>query len=89
MNKTCYNCGAPISKETCEDFPEVCDAWKPKPPQTNYDRIISKTPAGLAYFMMRTTDCPCIARETGCCRSDISCQKAWLDWLKQEASHEP
>ena len=54
-------------------------------PMTNYERLVSVPRAELAYFMMRTTDCPCIAKETGCCRSDISCQKAWLDWLNKEA----
>ena len=57
--------------------------------ETNYDRLVSVSRAELAHFMMRTTDCPCIAKETGCCRSDISCQKAWLDWLNKEAPHEP
>ena len=53
--------------------------------KNNRDILRSMTDAELAHFMMQTTDCPCIAKEPGCCRSDISCQKAWIDYLKREA----
>lgn len=52
---------------------------------SNHDNLRAMSAPALAHFIMRTTDCPCVARETGCCRSDISCQKAWLDWLNREA----
>ena len=41
--------------------------------QTNYDRIISKTPEELALFLMDASAKFCDS-------------KCWLDWLKQEAT---
>ena len=82
MNKTCYNCGAPISKETCEDFPEVCDAWKPKPPQTNGDRIRKMNDDELADEYIRIYNMLGWWTDSWC----------WLRiWLKSpvEDSHEP
>ena len=85
MNKTCYNCGAPIAKATCEGFPEVCEAWKPKPPATNYGRIIRMTPEELAEIMVG--DCP-PNYPHGDCREyekydgNLDCCKCWLDWLR-------
>lgn len=75
--KGCALCGTDhkIHAATCENYT----------PATHADRIRAMSDEVLAHFMMRTTDCPCVARANGCCRSDISCQKAWLDWLRQEA----
>ena len=51
MEKTCYNCGSPISKETCEDFPEVCEHWSPKKPITKADHIRAMTDEELAEYL--------------------------------------
>lgn len=74
-----------MSKSWGEIREEALRRCGQKPPLTNADKIRAMTDEELAHFMMRTTDCPCVARANGCCRSDISCQKAWLDRLKQEA----
>lgn len=62
---------------------DSCDRWKTMK-QTNYDRIISKTPEELARYMAE------IQMQRGCpndgamdCRDN--CAVCWLDWLKQEA----
>lgn len=57
-----------------------------KKPMTKADLVRSMSDEELAYYMMRTTECPCEARASGCCRSDITCQKAWLDWLREDAA---
>ena len=52
MEKTCKNCGAPTTKEYCEDnYPEVCEHWSPKKPQTNADRIRAMNNESLAYLI--------------------------------------
>ena len=55
MEKTCKNCGTPITKEYCEDnYPEVCEHWKPKKPKTNADRIRAMSDEELAEFLEST-----------------------------------
>ena len=51
----------------------------------NADVIRNMTDEELAEFLMRHMDCTdkCLAISDKCCLSDIKCQKAWLDWLKQ------
>lgn len=49
--KTCFNCGTPITKEYCEDFPEICEHWTQKKPQTNADRIRAMSDEKLADFI--------------------------------------
>ena len=53
--KTCYNCGTPITKEYCEGWPEVCEHWTAKPIPTNADRIRSMTDDQLAENNVRKT----------------------------------
>lgn len=48
MEKTCFNCGTPITKEYCEGWPEVCEHWTQKKPQTNADRIRAMSDEGIA-----------------------------------------
>lgn len=50
--------------------------------QTNYDRIISKTPEELAKFLMRTG--ACFHDDCDYCNGK-DCDECWLGWLKQEA----
>lgn len=88
--KTCYNCGAPISKETCEGFPEVCEHWIHKKPLTNYDLLIRKTPEEMAEWMAKNQDCyACVySDDEGRCikaRKGRHCQEILLDWLKSPA----
>ena len=53
MKKTCKNCGTPITKEYCEDnYPDVCEHWTPKKPQTNADRIRAMSDEELAEFII-------------------------------------
>ena len=73
----CGKTGVRISRTT------GCTFHEPKP-LSNGDRIRAMTDEELAYYMMRTTTCPCEARASGCCRSDITCQKAWLDRLREK-----
>lgn len=80
MEKTCYNCGSPISKETCEGFPEVCGHWSPKKPITNADRIRAMTDEELAEFMSQIPSCP--PPDNRECPAE--CEDCWLEWLKQE-----
>ena len=51
--------------------------WEAKP-QTNYDRIISKTPEELAEFLMRTG--ACFYDDCDYCNGK-DCDECWLDWL--------
>lgn len=65
----------------------ICPAKIDKP-QTNYDRIVSKTPEELAKYFRFVVDCefcPVVesARE---CTDGKYCMERWLDWLKQEAT---
>lgn len=59
-------------------------------PQTNYDRLISKTPEELAIWIAENTGCDdwCIHSRNGECArkpEDYCCINMWLYWLKQEA----
>ena len=90
MEKTCYNCGSPISKETCEDFPEVCEHWSPKKPLTNADIIRAMTNKELAEWIALKVEClwcPAKPQEGKCMprlNPKMDCVDAVLDWLKQE-----
>ena len=65
--------------------PVVVNAKPPKP--TNYDRLRSMTDEELADYMayvgMVNNGCP--VKSLKC---QESCNKCWLDWLKQEAGDE-
>lgn len=53
---------------------------------TNADKIRTMTDEELARFIQQCTDCSwCKIRKEGCCVSDLTCRKRWLEWLKQEA----
>lgn len=54
MEKTCMNCGTEITKEYCEDFPQVCEHWTLKKPMTNADRIKAMSDEELANYMAKT-----------------------------------
>lgn len=66
--------------------------WEAKP-QTNYDRIISKTPEELAVWLAQQEYrrprfdgwLPLCNHVMGprTCHKD-GCEKCWLDWLRQE-----
>lgn len=89
MEKTCYNCGSPISKETCEEFPEVCEHWSPKKPITNADCLNAMTVEEKAeWFEENATGCPpsleCYGPSAN--PSTQFCIKCWLDWLNKTAS---
>lgn len=60
----------------------VYDADKPKEkiPETNYDRIIRKTPEELAEFL---AEYRCVHKAPHC--METNCAQCWLDWLRQEA----
>ena len=71
---------------------ESCLAWKDKDePQTNYDRIISKTPEELAMYLAERGVSPdCVGK----CHADYEkfgalqtfCEDCWAEYLKQEAT---
>ena len=66
--------------------------WSSSKPQTNYDRLISKTPEELAELIGDNIDCN-ICKEKhsadGCPRTDEKdCYGVWLDWLKSPADKE-
>ena len=82
MEKTCYNCGSPISKETCEDFPEVCEHWSPKKPFTNADHIRAMTDEELAKWCAQEAECP--PTKPLCQGYNCDARQCWLDWLKRE-----
>lgn len=95
MKKTCNNCGAPITKEYCEDsYPEVCEHWTPKKPQTNADRIRAMSDEQLATHLhdigwdcylctehIRLDNEPLLRGE----KCDERCVDHCLEWLKQPA----
>ena len=75
MEKTCKNCGTPITKEYCEDnYPEVCEHWTPKKPKTNADRIRAMSDEELADMLYET--------DSRIGNADLD---EWLEWLKQPA----
>lgn len=55
-------------------------AWRIKPPLTNYDRLISKTPEEMAEWIEDIAPHKRFAFFLN--------WKTWLDWLKQEATDE-
>lgn len=64
---------------------DVCLNYEPRQ-QTNYDRIISKTPEEMAELIGDNIDCS-ICKEKysadGCPRTvEKDCYGVWLDWLK-------
>lgn len=61
------------------------------PPMTNADKIRSMTDEKLAESLGILTDCTqCMCKNTddSCNIVDGTCQKQWLDWLKEEAKGE-
>ena len=51
----------------------------------NADKIKAMTDEELAYYIAMFMDCDeCILKDEGSCVDVITCQTAWLDWLKQE-----
>lgn len=89
--KDCNNC----KYEDCWEYAEPCSSctdmtnWKP---QTNYDRIISKTPEELADYLSKNYGgCRALTTESYVCdyydnNLNTDCHKCWLDWLKQDAT---
>ena len=88
MEKTCKNCGTPITKEYCEDnYPEVCEHWTPKKPMTNADRIRAMTDEELAWELM-TWRIETEAKHQGVESNYPNTQKAILEWLQAPAEGE-
>ena len=97
MEKTCNNCGTPITKEYCEDnYPEVCEHWTPKKPQTNADRIRAMSDEELADFILGIendqpnycTSCINYYAAFPHCRAtdiEVGCKAAAIKWLQQPA----
>lgn len=52
-----------------KDYPPYLDYPKERKPQTNYDRLVSKTPEELAEWLDNNT-------------SNFPIYFDWLDWLK-------
>ena len=73
----CENAGQHRVKTDCvsyisKDYPK---------PQTNYDRLISKTPEELARFVTREDLCALTCGEP-CIPCDGACERHMLEWLK-------
>lgn len=72
-------------ESTCSTASEsdFCLNYEPRP-LTNADRIRAMTDEELAalFYRQRTTDHTCPPGGRNC---QHSCEKCWLDWLKQEA----
>lgn len=94
--KSCYNCGTPIIKEYCENYPETCGHWTPKKPQTNYEKIKNMSVEDMAAFMYDENEnnynyCDYCqhqrARAPHCVSINIQedCIKARVNWLKAAA----
>jgi predicted amidophosphoribosyltransferase len=65
------------------------DTPNPKP-QTNYDRLISKTPEELAEWMATKTSCMRCPVDLDACHKfefsgEMSCEEILLSWLKSPA----
>ena len=57
--------------------------------QTNYDRVISKSPEELAKFISSLAGCPLNVMEDcprGKCVKKCKARDCWHEWLKQEAN---
>lgn len=88
--KDCDNC----KHKTCREYAEPCNSctnmtgvptnWEP---QTNYDRIISKTIEELADFIGThdCLDCPLNNEDDWCAGQAGSCRGNVLEWLKSPA----
>ena len=89
MEKTCFNCGTPITKEYCEDWPNVCEHWMQKKPQTNADRIRAMSDEELAEFLANEIshgdcfDCELECATFGGDKFANSCCNAHYRFLKQ------
>lgn len=95
MNK-CDNCKMTQRCDELERMGKVpkigknCRCYTPVKPQTNYNRIVSKTPEELAKFMGELPCCPPGAEVKELCYPMDSCEgtdlqvQCWLDWLKEE-----
>lgn len=78
----------------CYNYATVAKRMKErlKKHNTNYDRIVSKTPEELAKFMGELPCCPPGTDVKELCYPMDSCEgtdlrdQCWLDWLKQEAT---
>ena len=69
------------------DFnPAECDYIKTNYPITNADRIRAMTDEELAEFFA-PRGCPWILKDP-CPECRTTCNKCWLDWLKQESTNE-
>lgn len=69
-----------IENDSC-----VASGYSDYVPQTNYDRIISKSPEELAELFSHMC-CPySLGGEIECNIENKGCKVCWLDWLKQEA----
>lgn len=98
MKKTCKNCGMPITKEYCEDnYPEVCEHWTPKKPQTNADRIRAMSDEELAellWSIIHERELIIIEKlneqgiEASLFEAPNASVKAHMEWLKQPAEEE-
>lgn len=81
----CYNHGIFMG-----DNAVVCNEFKVKP-QTNYDRIISKTPEEMAEFLQKIRGgCMALTTKSDSCNfytDDLNtdCKACWLEWLQQDA----
>lgn len=62
--------------EPCKPTQPECGECEFAKPQTNYDRLISKTPEELAEKMVDYSYCP---PGTAC---KPTCKECWLLWLK-------
>ena len=77
-----------------KDYPPYLDYPKERKPQTNYDRLISKTPEELAVIC--EDGCPPTPGSPICASVEIiegetvkaHCRRCWLNWLKSPAKEE-
>lgn len=56
-------------------------------PQTNADRIRSMTDEELAELFWIRADCELCPNRKQYCSDD--CKRAWLSWMKEEATDDP
>ena len=90
LEKTCYNCGTPITKEYCEKWPVVCEHWTAKPTPTNAEHIRSMSDEELAEVIYNgISSDPC----DYCKRNNLHCDgspcrgnahtEIIVEWLQQ------